>query len=93
MIAEWQSKYRHQEFLRFLERIDTSVDSALDIHVVLDNYGTHKHPEVKAWLGERPRYHLHFTPASSSWLIKSNAGSPRSLASEFVEVPSAVFAN
>jgi transposase len=68
VIAECQSKHRHQEFLRFLKRIDASVDSALDIHLVLDNYGTHKHPEVKAWLGERPRYHLHFTPTSSSWL-------------------------
>jgi transposase len=68
VIAECQPRHRHQEFLRFLNRIDQSVDAALDIHMVLDNYGTHKHPEVKKWLAARPRYHLHFTPTSSSWL-------------------------
>lgn len=68
VIAECHSRHRHQEFLRFLDRIDQSVDAALDIHMVLDNYGTHKHPEVKKWLAARPRYHLHFTPTSSSWL-------------------------
>jgi transposase len=49
-------------------RIDEAVDSGLQIHLVLDNYGTHKHPAVKEWLAERPRYHVHFTPTSSSWL-------------------------
>ncbi len=44
------------------------MDSTLDVHLVLDNYGTHKHPEVKKWLADRPRYHVHFTPTSSSWL-------------------------
>jgi transposase len=68
VIAECHPKHRHQEFLRFLNRIDSSIDGALDIHLVLDNYGTHKHPEVKTWLEQRPRYHLHFTPTSSSWL-------------------------
>src|SRR3954452_14978331 len=68
VIAECHPRHRHQEFLRFLGRIDQSVDPALDIHLVLDNYGTHKHPEVKKWLAGRPRYHLHFTPTSSSWL-------------------------
>ena len=68
VIAECHPKHRHQEFLRFLDRIEASTDPALDIHLVLDNYGTHKHPEVKAWLTHRPRYHLHFTPTSSSWL-------------------------
>jgi transposase len=68
IIAECQPRHRHQEFLRFLKRIDQSVDPDLDIHMVLDNYGTHKHPEVKKWLAARPRYHLHFTPTSSSWL-------------------------
>ena len=61
-------KHRHQEFLRFLDRIDQSMASDLDIHLVLDNYGTHKHPAVKQWLAIRPRYHVHFTPTSSSWL-------------------------
>src|SRR5262250_2229473 len=54
--------------LRFLDRIDESIDPGLDIHLVLDNYGTHKHPEVKKWLAERPRYYVHFTPTGSSWL-------------------------
>jgi transposase len=68
VIGECQSRHRHQEFLRFLDRIDQSVDTGLDIHLVLDNYGTHKHPEVNKWLAARPRYRVHFTPTSSSWL-------------------------
>ena len=68
VIAECQPRHRHQEFLRFLKRIDQSVDPDRDIHMVPDNYGTHKHPEVKKWLAGRPRYRLHFTPTSSSWL-------------------------
>jgi transposase len=67
-ISTCYRRHRHQEFLRFLDRIDQSVDANLDIHLVLDNYGTHKHPEVKKWLAARPRYHVHFTPTSSSWL-------------------------
>jgi transposase len=68
VIGECQPRHRHQEFLRFLKRIDQSINSNLDVHLVLDNYGTHKHPEVKKWLAERSRYHVHFTPTSSSWL-------------------------
>src|SRR5438128_9437272 len=68
VIGECQSRHRHQEFLRFLDRIDESVEAGLEIHMVLDNYGTHKHPQVKKWLAARPRYHVHFTPTSSSWL-------------------------
>src|SRR6267154_2882720 len=68
VIGECQPRHRHQEFLRFLDRIDQSVNAKLEIHLVLDNYGTHKHPEVKKWLAERPRYHVHFTPTGSSWL-------------------------
>lgn len=68
VIGQCQRRHRHQEFLRFLDGIDESVDPSLDIHLVLDNYGTHKHPEVKKWLIERPRYHVHFTPTGSSWL-------------------------
>jgi transposase len=54
VIGECQSRHRHQEFLRFLDRIDQSVGADVDIHLVLDNYGTHKHPEVKKWLSARP---------------------------------------
>jgi transposase len=68
VIGECRPRHRHQEFLRFLERIDESIDPYLDVHLVLDNYGTHKHPEVKKWLAARPRYRAHFTPTGSSWL-------------------------
>src|SRR5690349_24396772 len=68
VIGECQPRHRHQEFLRFLDRIDQSIERALDVHLVLDNYGTHKHPKVKKWLAARPRYHVHFTPTGSSWL-------------------------
>jgi transposase len=68
VIGQCYQRHRHQEFLRFLNRIDESVDSGLQIHLVLDNYGTHKHPAVKKWLAVRSRYHVHFTPTSSSWL-------------------------
>ena len=68
IIGECQPRHRHQEFLCFLDRIEESVESGLDVHLVLDNYGTHKHPAVKKWLVQRPRYHVHFTPTSASWL-------------------------
>ena len=54
--------------MAFLTLINKETPAALDIHLVLDNYATHKHPKVKAWLAKRPRYHLHFTPTYSSWL-------------------------
>ena len=57
-----------QEFLRFLDQIERCVPGDKDIHLVLDNYATHKTPKVAAWFKKRPRYHLHFTPTSSSWL-------------------------
>lgn len=68
VMGECLPRHRHQEFLRFLDRIDHSVESDLEVHLVLDNYGTHKHPAVKKWLAARPRYHVHFTPTGSSWL-------------------------
>src|SRR5579864_2616152 len=68
IIADCQPRHRHQEFLQFLERIDASVAPGLEIHLVPDNYVTHKHPEVKKWFADRPHYHVHFTPTSSSWL-------------------------
>ncbi len=61
-------KHRNIEFLRFLRQIDREVPKGLQIHLILDNYGTHKHPNVRAWLEKHPRFHLHFTPTSSSWL-------------------------
>jgi len=68
IIAQCQPRHRHQEFLRFLKQIDGATDPALDIHLILDNYSTHKHPQVKKWFHAHPRYHLHFTPTSASWL-------------------------
>ncbi len=61
-------KHRHGEFLKFLRTVDANVPAGLDVHLILDNYATHKHANVKAWLAKNPRFHLHFTPTSSSWL-------------------------
>lgn len=68
VLAQCRKRHRHQEFLGFLRAIDKAVPAGLDIHVILDNYATHKHPKVKAWLAARPRWHLHFIPTYSSWL-------------------------
>jgi len=68
VIGECQPRHRAKEFIRFLNRIDRAVRKTLDVHLVLDNYGTHKTPEVKAWLARHPRFHCHFTPTSASWL-------------------------
>jgi len=68
VIADCQPRHRHQEFLKFLRKIDLSVPQDLAIHIVLDNYGTHNHEAVRKWLAVRPRYHLHFTPTGASWL-------------------------
>jgi hypothetical protein len=62
------SRHRHEEFPRFLRAIDRDTPKSLDLHLVVDNYATHKHPKVKAWLKRHPRFHLHFTPASASWI-------------------------
>jgi transposase len=68
VIGECLPRHRHTEFLRFLRRIQRAVPADLSVHLILDNYGTHKHPAVTAWLGKHPRFHLHFIPTSSSWL-------------------------
>jgi transposase len=68
VIAQHYRQHRHQEFLRFLKLIDQAVPQDLDLHLVLDNYATHKTPEIRKWLLRHPRFHLHFTPTSSSWL-------------------------
>ena len=60
--------HRHEEFLKFLRKIDRETPRGLLLHLILDNYGTHNHPNVKSWLKHHPRFHLHFTPTSSSWL-------------------------
>lgn len=61
-------RHRHQEWLKFLRLIDKQVPKTLDIHMIIDNYGSHKHPKVKKWMKSHPRFHEHFTPTGSSWL-------------------------
>ncbi len=68
VLTQCRKRHRHQEFLQFLSHIDRNVPGDLDIHLVADNYGTHKHPKVKEWLAARPRYHVHYTPTYGSWL-------------------------
>jgi len=68
VIGDCMSRHRHQEFIRFLKKIDSETPSEIDLHLIADNYGTHKHPRVKSWLRRHPRFHLHFIPTSSSWL-------------------------
>jgi len=68
VIGDCLPRHRHQEFIRFLKKIDAQTPAELDLHLIADNYATHKHPRVKAWLAHHPRFHLHFTPTSSSWL-------------------------
>lgn len=68
VLTQCKKRHRHQEFLAFLKYIDKHVPSDLDIHLVVDNYATHKHAKIKRWLAAHPRYHLHFTPTYASWL-------------------------
>ena len=68
VIGELHRRHRSEEFLKFLRTIDESVPAKLDIHLVMDNYGTHKSPTVRSWFARHPRFHLHFTPTSGSWL-------------------------
>lgn len=68
VLTQCKPRHRHQEFLQFLKHIDANVPADLEVHLVVDNYATHKHAKVKRWLAARPRYHLHFTPTYGSWL-------------------------
>lgn len=68
VISQHQRRHRSQEFLRFLKTIDKNTPAELDLHLVCDNYATHKTPAIKTWLASHPRFHLHFTPTSGSWL-------------------------
>jgi hypothetical protein len=67
-ISDCYRRHRHQEFLRFLNDIDDYLPSRFEVHLVMDNYGSHKGSKVQAWLARHPRYHVHFTPTSGSWL-------------------------
>jgi len=68
VIGRCMPRHRHQEFIRFLKKIDSETPPDLDLHLIVDNYGTHKHARVGSWLRRHPRFHLHFIPTSSSWL-------------------------
>jgi transposase len=69
VVGECLPRHRAKEFLRFLRTIDRATKKSLDLHLVLDNYATHKPPQVKTWLAKHPRFHLHFTPKGASWMI------------------------
>jgi len=68
IISRTESSHTHVEWLRFLKQIDRQTPADLNLHLIVDNYCTHKHSEVKAWLAKRPRFHIHFTPTGSSWM-------------------------
>jgi putative transposase len=68
VLTQCKRRHRHQEFLQFLRHIEASVPKRLDVHLIVDNYATHKHPKVRRWLAARPRFHVHYTPTYSSWL-------------------------
>jgi len=68
VIGHCMPRHRHQEFIRFLKKIDAETPADLDLHLIVDNYATHKHPRVRSWFKRHPRFHPHFTPTSSSWL-------------------------
>jgi len=68
LIGTCMQRHRHQEWLKFLKLIDAQTRQDLDLHLIADNYHTHKHPKVQRWLGRHPRFHMHFIPTSSSWL-------------------------
>ena len=68
VIGDCMPRHRHQEFIRFLKKIDSETPAGLKLHLIVDNYGTHKHPRVKSWIRRHPRFHLHFIPTSSSWV-------------------------
>jgi transposase len=68
VIGQCLPRHRHEEFLKFLRKIDRETPKGLQLHLICDNYATHKHPDVKTWLAKHPRVHMHFTPTSSSWL-------------------------
>jgi transposase len=94
VIGTCQPKHRHQEWIKFLKLIDVQTLPELDLHLIVDNYATHKHPKVKAWLARHPRFHVHFIPTSSSWLnLVERSGSARSLTNASVAVPSTMCIN
>src|ERR1700690_4024387 len=78
VIGRCMQRHRHQEFIQFLNAIEAEVPKGKAVHVILDNYATHKHPQVKAWLQRHQRFSFHFTPTSCSWPTRSKGSSPSS---------------
>src|SRR5258708_34242631 len=68
VIGQCMARHRHQEFIRFLNKINRETPARRELHLIVDNYATHKHPKVRAWLERHPRFHFHFPPTSASWL-------------------------
>ena len=68
VIGSCFERHRHEEFLKFLRQVNRDTPEGMDLHLIVDNYSTHKHPKVKQWIQGHKRFHLHFTPTSSSWL-------------------------
>jgi len=83
VIGKCYNRHRAAEFLDFLKQIDARVPEGLDIHIIMDNYATHKTAVIKTWLARRPHYHVHFTPTSASWINQSNDGSQSSHESSY----------
>jgi transposase len=77
IISRTEARHTHVEWLRFLKQLERDTPPELDLHLIVDNYATHKHTEVKGWLARRPRFHIHFTPTGSSWLNLRCATSSR----------------
>jgi putative transposase len=73
VLGRCRKRHRHQEYLQFLRLIDSNVPNELDVHLIVDNYATHKHQKVRTWLARHPRFHVHFTPTYSSWLNQVEA--------------------
>jgi transposase len=84
VITQCRRRHRHQEYLDFLRAIDQNVPTTLQVHIIVDNYATHKHPRVQRWLAARPRFHVHFTPTYASWFNQVEICSTASPSRRFV---------
>ena len=93
VIGQCMPRHRHREFLRFLKTIDERTLPNLDLHIIVDNYATHKTPAVKRWLKRHSRFHLHFTPTSGSWLNMVERSLPRSPENAFAAASSRASTN
>ena len=93
VISQCKPRHRHQEFLSFLKHLDANISADLELHLIADNYATHKHPKVKAWLASHRRFRLHFTPTSSSWLNQVERWSRLSPSKRFAAVRFATSVN